>query len=253
MPTPGVLGCDLHVHAPELRRAGDAGGPRPLARGRGHRLRRAHRAQHRGRLRLRHRGDDLRGELLSVTGVEFTTYNKGFKLLAFSYPVSQTVPPYKHTSMNAIFRAVRAGDPNRYFQLNHPRLPKGIGYFANIGFDPKLGRGRIHNRVDFDGIEVFNGYDSERPDRIETVLRDYWALLNFGWKYTATGSSDSHRIQFHWAGSAHDGLGRPAPRRRRAAGRPAGGRGQHQEGARHRHQWADHRGLSSRALPPAMR
>ena len=43
--------------------------------------------------------------------------------------------------MNAIFRVVRAGDPARYFQLNHPRLPKGIGYFANIGFDPKA-RGR---------------------------------------------------------------------------------------------------------------
>jgi hypothetical protein len=32
------------------------------------------------------------------------------------------------------------------------------------------------------------------------VLRDYWALLDFGWRYAATGSSDSHRIQFHWAG-----------------------------------------------------
>jgi len=32
------------------------------------------------------------------------------------------------------------------------------------------------------------------------VLRDYWALLGFGWRFAATGSSDSHRIQFHWAG-----------------------------------------------------
>ncbi|HEY8039139.1 MAG TPA: CehA/McbA family metallohydrolase, partial [Polyangiaceae bacterium] len=67
-------------------------------------------------------------------------------------------------------------------------------------FDPKAPRSRIHNRIDFDGIEVFNGYDTERPERVEAVLRDYWALLDFGWRYTATGSSDSHRIQFHWAG-----------------------------------------------------
>jgi hypothetical protein len=32
------------------------------------------------------------------------------------------------------------------------------------------------------------------------VLRDYWGLLSYGWRYAATGSSDSHRIQFHWAG-----------------------------------------------------
>jgi hypothetical protein len=102
--------------------------------------------------------------------------------------------------MAAIFRSVRTGDPDRYFQLNHPRLPKGIGYFANIGFDPNGPRTRIHSRIDFDGIEVYNGYDLERPERVEQVLRDYWALLDFGWRYVATGSSDSHRIQFHWAG-----------------------------------------------------
>ena len=102
--------------------------------------------------------------------------------------------------MGAIFRAVRAGDKDRYFQLNHPRLPKGIGYFANIGFDPNGPRTRIRSRIDFDGIEVYNGYDLERPERVEQVLRDYWALLDFGWRYVATGSSDSHRIQFHWAG-----------------------------------------------------
>src|SRR5580692_9671666 len=102
--------------------------------------------------------------------------------------------------MGAIFRAVRTGDKDRYFQLNHPRLPRGIGYFANIGFDPNGPRTRIHNRIDFDGIEVYNGYDLERPERVEQVLRDYWALLDFGWRYVATGSSDSHRIQFHWAG-----------------------------------------------------
>jgi predicted metal-dependent phosphoesterase TrpH len=143
---------------------------------------------------------DLTGDLLSVPGVEVTTYSKGFGHFGvFPYPPGTPVPPYKHTTAAAVFRAVRA-DPNRYFQLNHPRLPKGIGYFANIGFDPKASRTRILNRIDFDGIEVFNGYDTERPERVEQVLHDFWALLDFGWRYAATGSSDSHRIQFHWAG-----------------------------------------------------
>lgn len=202
VPTPGELSCDLHVHArpsfdspvtPEDRVLSLVAAGIDFAVPTEHNL----------------VGDygpslqtlDLGSELLSVTGVEVTTYSKGFGHFGvFPYPPSAPVPPFKHTTMNAIFRAVRAGDPNRYFQLNHPRLPKGIGYLANIGFDPKLPRTRIHNRIDFDGIEVYNGYDDEKPERVDAVLRDYWALLNFGWRYAATGSSDSHRIQFHWAG-----------------------------------------------------
>jgi hypothetical protein len=202
VPTPGVLGCDLHVHArpsfdtpvtPEDRVLSLVAAGVDFAVPTEHNL----------------VGDytsalstlDLAGELLSVPGIEVTTYSKGFGHFGvFPYPVGQPVPPYKHTNMASIFRAVRAGDPNRYFQLNHPRLPKGIGYFNNIGFDPKGPRNHVHNRIDFDGIEVFNGYDNEFPDRVEQVLRDYWALLDFGWRYAATGSSDSHRIQFHWAG-----------------------------------------------------
>ncbi|HSY21078.1 MAG TPA: CehA/McbA family metallohydrolase [Polyangiaceae bacterium] len=202
VPTPGVLGCDLHVHArpsfdtpvtPEDRVLSLVAAGIDFAVPSEHNV----------------VGDyassldtlDLGKELLSVPGVEVTTYSKGFGHFGvFPYPPGSPVPPYKHTNMASIFRAVRAGDPNRYFQLNHPRLPKGLGYFNNIGFDPKGPRNRIHNRIDFDGIEVFNGYDSELPERVEQVLHDYWALLGFGYRYTATGSSDSHRIQFHWAG-----------------------------------------------------
>ena len=202
VPTPGVLGCDLHVHArpsfdspvaPEDRVLSLAAAGIDFAVPTEHNI----------------VGDyasaidtlGLKSELLSVPGVEVTTYSKGFGHFGvFPYPLGTPVPPFKHTTMAAIFRAVRAGDKDRYFQLNHPRLPKGIGYFANIGFDPNGPRARIHNRVDFDGIEVYNGYDIERPERVDQVLHDYWALLDFGWRYTATGSSDSHRIQFHWAG-----------------------------------------------------
>jgi hypothetical protein len=182
VPTPGVLGCDLHVHArpsfdtpvaPEDRVQSLVAAGIDFAVPTEHNI----------------VGDyssaletlDLRGELLSVPGVEVTTYSKGFGHFGvFPYPPTQPPPPFKHTSMNAIFRVVRAGDPSRYFQLNHPRLPKGIGYFANIGFDPKAPRARIHNRVDFDGIEVYNGYDDERPERVDQVLRDYWASSSIG-------------------------------------------------------------------------
>lgn len=202
VPTPGVLGCDLHVHArpsfdtpvtPEDRVLSLAAAGIDFAVPTEHNII----GDYASALDIL----GLKGQFLSVTGVEVTTYNKGFGHFGvFPYPLGARVPPFRHTNMSAIFRAVRTGDPNRYFQLNHPRLPKGIGYFNNIGFDPKLPRTHISKRIDFDGIEVYNGYDTERPERVEQVLRDYWALLDYGWRYTATGSSDSHRIQFHWAG-----------------------------------------------------
>jgi len=202
VPTPGVLGCDLHVHARPSFDSPVAPEDRVLslvAAGIDFAVPTEHNIV--GNYAPSIETLDLGHELLSVPGVEITTYSKGFGHFGtFPYPLGAPVPPFKHTNMAAIFRAVRSGDPNRYFQLNHPRLPKGIGYFANIGFDPKAPRTHIHNRIDFDGIEVFNGYDSEFPDRVEQVLRDYWALLGYGWRYAATGSSDSHRIQFHWAG-----------------------------------------------------
>jgi hypothetical protein len=202
VPTPGELACDLHVHARPSFDTPVAVEDRVLslvAAGIDFAVPTEHNVV--GDYSSALETLDLRGDLLSVTGVEVTTYSKGFGHFGvFPYPPWLPVPPHKHTTMNAIFRAARSGDASRYFQLNHPRLPKGIGYFANIGFDPKAPRARIHNRIDFDGIEVFNGYDTEHPERVEQVLRDYWALLDFGWRYTATGSSDSHRIQFHWAG-----------------------------------------------------
>jgi hypothetical protein len=200
--TPGVIGCDLHVHArpsfdtpvtPEDRVLSLVAAGVDFAVPTEHNVV--------GDYSVALETLELGGELFSVPGVEVTTYGRGFGHFGvFPYVKGTPVPPFRHTNMAAIFRAVRAAEPSGYFQLNHPRLPKGIGYFNNIGFDPKAPRSQLHNRIDFDGIEVFNGYDSERPDRVEEVLRDYWALLDFGFRYTATGSSDSHRIQFHWAG-----------------------------------------------------
>jgi hypothetical protein len=139
-------------------------------------------------------------EFISVPGVEVTTYNFGFGHFGvFPFPPNAPVRPYRHTNMAAIFRAART-DPNRYFQLNHPRLSGGIGHFNNIGFDPQGPRSLVQNRVDFDGLELYNGFDIQQPERMDRVLRDYWALLDYGWRDTATGSSDSHRIQYQWAG-----------------------------------------------------
>ena len=200
VPTPGVVGCDLHVHArpsfdspvaPEDRVLSLASAGIDFAVPSEHNI----------------VGDyapsldalDLTRELASVTGVEVTSFAPRLGHFGvFPYPVTEKVPPYRGTSINAIFKAAHR-DPSRVLQVNHPRLPMGIGYFELFRFDPKKPP-PPGMRTDFDTLEVYNGYDLERPLRVEAVLRDWYALLGFGHRYAATGSSDSHRIQYQWAG-----------------------------------------------------
>jgi hypothetical protein len=202
VPTPGLVGCDLHVHArpsfdtpvtaedrvlslvsagvdfavpTEHNIVGDYSGPLEVLR--------------------------LSKQLAFVTGVEVTTYNPRFGHFGvFPYPATNGVPPFKGATAAGVFAASKRGDAARVLQVNHPRLPSGIGYFHVVGFDPKVGRIPVGMRTDFDTLEVYNGYDLATRGRTEQVLEDWFALLNLGKRYAATGSSDSHRIQYQWAG-----------------------------------------------------
>lgn len=202
VPTPHLIGCDLHVHArpsfdslvsvedrvttlvtagvefavpTEHNLVGDYG-PTIQALSLGKRF-------------------------TSVTGVEVTTFGPRYGHFGvFPYPVDQKVPPYKQARAGQMFEAARRGDPARVVQVNHPRLPKGIGYFTIVGFDPKSGVIPTRMRSDFDTIEVYNGYEIQNPAQVETVLKDWLSLLAHGHRYAATGSSDSHTVQYNWAG-----------------------------------------------------
>ncbi len=134
-----------------------------------------------------------------VPGVEVTTWGPAYGHFGvFPYPVGAKPPPNRG-ALKRIVELSRGGDPKRVLVVHHPRMPRGIGYFNIVGYRPNVKPPRAM-RFDFDAIEVFNGYDAERIDRVETVLADYYALLNAGHHFAATGSSDSHRIMFHWAG-----------------------------------------------------
>ena len=200
VPSDGIVGCDLHVHARPSFDSPVSPEDRVLslvAAGIGFAVPSEHNIV----------GDygpalatlDLSRQLSTVTGVEVTTYQPRFGHFGvFPYPKGP-VPPYRGSSAAQIFAAAHR-DPARILQVNHPRLGKGTGYFDVVHFDPQAPHPPPRMRTDFDAIEVYNGFDERDPARVDVVLRDWYALLNQGLRYTATGSSDSHRIQFQWAG-----------------------------------------------------
>ena len=200
IPSAGVVGCDLHVHARPSFDSPVSPEDRVLslvAAGVDFAVPSEHNVV----------GDygpmlgalDLTRQLSTVTGVEVTTYSPRFGHFGvFPYPKGP-VPPYRATNVAQVFAAAHK-DPARVLQVNHPRLAKGIGYFDVFHFDPKAPRPPASMRTDFDAIEVYNGFDTPLPERLDAVLKDWFALLNQGYRYVATGSSDSHRIQYQWAG-----------------------------------------------------
>jgi len=110
-------------------------------------------------------------------------------------------PPFLNTTPRQIFRAARANNPDAIIQVNHPRMQPNIGYFNTTGLDVRTQRA-VSPEYDpsFDAIEVFNGLYLNRLDQVENVLRDWMSLLASGRRYVATGSSDSHRVLYQWAG-----------------------------------------------------
>ncbi|HET9954860.1 MAG TPA: CehA/McbA family metallohydrolase [Polyangiaceae bacterium] len=134
-----------------------------------------------------------------ASGVEVTTSSWGH-FNAYPYPIKGNPPPFSGVSPIEIFASIRARAPGAVIQVNHPRMP-GVGYFNRIELDPQTGAAATEGASwSFDAVEVVNGYDLEANELIQQNLQEYFTLLNFGRRITATGNSDSHRLLINWAG-----------------------------------------------------
>ncbi|MEK7469091.1 MAG: CehA/McbA family metallohydrolase [Planctomycetota bacterium] len=86
----------------------------------------------------------------------------------------------------------RAPRERRVLQVNHGR-DGGIGYFEIMKFDPAtLKSPEAGFELGFDAMEILNGKSD--PRAVGLLLRDWYALLNAGYRLTATGNSDSHKL-----------------------------------------------------------
>jgi hypothetical protein len=200
VPTPGLVACDLHVHARPSFDTPVLAEDRVLSlvsAGIDFAVPSEHNLI--GDYAPALEALDLTRDLATVNGIEITTFWPRFGHFGLFPYAGPKIPPFKATNVNAVFNFAHKSAPLSILQVNHPRLGKGIGYFDVFHFDPKKPPPAAM-RTDFDTLEVYNGYESRTPEDIEVDLRDWYALLNMGHRYAATGSSDSHRIQYQWAG-----------------------------------------------------
>ena len=138
----------------------------------------------------------LADTLRSVSGDEITTAKFGhFNAFPLTpqpgKPRNGALDPTGKTPAQIVAELGKL-DPKPILQLNHPRSGMGIGYFNLFEFDAetqKAGKNAEAFTLEFDAIEIFNG---KRVADAESVMNDWYALLNAGVVLTATGNSDSH-------------------------------------------------------------
>jgi hypothetical protein len=100
-----------------------------------------------------------------------------------------------------LFRGLHQLDPDMVVQVNHPRSSGGIGYFDVMGFEGALGSAADPRfSLEFDAIEVFNGFDLGQRENVDRTFDDWLAILARGQRVAATGSSDSHQVRYQLAG-----------------------------------------------------
>lgn len=147
------------------------------------------------------------GDLLaSATGDEITTRSWGH-FGAFPLPVDDgelghgAIPVGKRTPTQ-IFAGVRTDAPAALIDIHHPRLEHGsIGYFHLAELDEKTGKAkRAGFSMDFDAIEVLNGYQDADRKTLGRVIGDWVAFLDSGKRVAATGNSDTHHLTFNLGG-----------------------------------------------------
>lgn len=139
--------------------------------------------------------------LVSIPGVEVTTWEPSFgHFNVYPVPFDPTrsnggAPVHSGTDPAALFAAAHALDADTVVQVNHPRLDDAIGYFDS--YPPDDPERAV---LGFDAIEIWNGYELERPFDVERNFADWLGLVARGIRVTATGSSDSHDLSEHVAG-----------------------------------------------------
>ena len=102
---------------------------------------------------------------------------------------------------NDFFKDVRTNAPDAIIDVHHPRIDNEIGYFDVGHFDARADRAaRPGFSLDFDAVEVMNGYQDPVRKSVDKIIDDWFSLLNHGHVVTATGNSDTHHLTYNIGG-----------------------------------------------------
>jgi len=193
VPTPGLASCDTHIHTFTHARHGDATMEERMVTLAAEGIELPISTEHNF---LADFSDPARRVgvdryLTPVVGAEVTTRSGHFNV--FPIQLGSRVPDFRIEHWPKLMENIRATPGAQVVVLNHPRdVHTGFRPFAETNFNAVTGENLRGFEFGFDAVELINS-GALRTDLME-VYRDWFALLNYGYRMTGVGASDSHDV-----------------------------------------------------------
>jgi len=201
VPTPGLVSCDTHVHTLTHSGHGDATLDERMLTLAGEGIELPIATEHNLRADYAEAAHQTRVAdwFTPVPGNEVTTKAGHFNI----FPVARDarLPDSNLTDWPVLMQGLRDTPGVRVVVLNHPRnIHNGFQPFAATNFNRVSGENKRGPEFTFDAMELINS--SAQQSDYQLVYRDWFALLNHGYRITAVGSSDGHDVSRYIVGQS---------------------------------------------------
>ena len=199
LPTPRLVSCDTHVHTFTFSGHGDATLDERMATIAGEGIELPIATDHNTLTDYSEAVRRLKVQdfFTAVIGDEVTTESGHFNI--FPVEPGSRVPDHRIQDWPKLMQVLRTTPGVQVVILNHPRnLHSNFQPFAATNFNQATGENRRGPDFSFDAVEVLNS--SALQSDLMLGFRDWFALLNYGYRITAVGSSDSHDVSRYIVG-----------------------------------------------------
>jgi hypothetical protein len=199
VPTPGLASCDTHVHTFTYSRHGDATIDERMITLAGEGIEVPIATDHNVLTDFSESAKKMgvQNYFTPVIGDEVTTKAGHFN--AFPIKPGSPVPDSQTEEWPKLMQSIRSTPGVRVTILNHPRdVHSNFRPFAETNFNALTGENKRGREFSFDAVELINS--GALQSDLMLVYRDWFALLNFGYRVAAVGASDSHDVSRYIVG-----------------------------------------------------
>ncbi|HYE75596.1 MAG TPA: CehA/McbA family metallohydrolase, partial [Blastocatellia bacterium] len=199
VPTENLVSCDTHIHTLTHSRHGDATLDERVITLAGEGIELPIVTEHNllADYSEAAKGLGVDSYFTPVVGVEVTTKKGHFNV--FPVQMSSKAPDSTIEDWPQLMRSIRSTPGVGFIILNHPRdLHSNFRPFDPANFNAVTGENLRGTAFSFDAMEVINS--SALQSDYWRLYKDWFALLNYGYRITAVGSSDSHDVSEYIVG-----------------------------------------------------
>jgi hypothetical protein len=201
VPTPGFVAADSHIHTLTFSKHGDATIDERMLTIAGEGIEVAVATDHNHHVDFGQPASRMgvSAHFTPVVGNEVTTAIGHFN--AFPVPLEGAVPDAKLGDWPALLHNIRTVTGAKVITLNHPRdVHSKFTPLSPDNFDATTGELKKAPQFDCDAIEVVTS--AAMQSDIMLLYRDWFALLNRGYRIAAIAASDTHHVSEFILGQA---------------------------------------------------